>query len=567
MLSQILTITIVFSATVSRSALNKVNSVKLKTQSGDIAVTIYEGDSLLVDNENCEINVENSKIEVICKSEDLEVWVPPWLSLCINSVSGDIKVMADSISTFPPKLSISSISGDIELSPPLPSETEIHSLTGDVDIKGNFIGNSDAWKDSKYRISTVSGDIFINGVVPCNVEAASVSGNIELFLDEEPPQNVNDVQYEIDTKGSVKILINGEKVDVKEEEPLKYGGITITVREGTVEQEEEQGCEKKMAFRINKTPRVGPFDYNRVDGFLLGIAPSFGEKDKFGDFAQFGIAYAFSRKKWQGFLTLRKALVSKPRLYILGQAFSTTATRDKWKISDVENFMASFLIKKDFRNYYHREGISIALGISPIEHLIGEIGYEMINIKSLEKHTDWALFCKNKKFRDNPPVKEGTLRALTFRLREKLGPVAVFMNHEFSLNDDYNLKRFWNEITFDKNFSHEQEISARLIGAFSPDSLPRPFVFTAGGIGSLPAYDFEEFSGRYMALVNIDYSVEIGWQRFLIFFDAAKIEGVEDIKADVGLGLIPFENVSIRAVRKLEKTSDIKLYIRLTKRF
>jgi len=539
-----------------------LEGIEVKSKSGDIRLIIEDRNDIYSDDD-LNYSEKNGVVGIATLTDNITLHVPPLSSINIKSVSGDIKIWAKSTQSWPSRVMAKSVSGDIRLKSVFPASIAFTTISGDISIEGEAHGDASFWQNAIYKVTTISGDIKLKGLVPADLEATSAMGDIKLNLMGKCPQGSAQVNYALETGGKASVLIEGQKVEVSGNTPLSYECVEVTVKTKLLGEEEEK--KGRLSWIERRSPLVKPVTYNRVDGFLLGISPHFGNSN--GDFAEIGVSYAFGRKTWQGFLQFRKFLVSDPGIYLGAGVFSTTATRDAWKISNIENFLSSFFIKEDFYDYYDRRGIEARLGISPSDHLAVELGYEIFSLKSLEKKVNWAVFGKNKDFRENPPIREGTLRALIFNVFARYGPLSFTMQNELSTNDDYALKRFWNELVFKKSFENLGNLACRMIGGFSPDSLDRPFLFTLGGIGSLPGYRLNEFETSRFLLFNLDYSIKIGWPSFLFFFDGAKIDGVNGVKADVGLGVIPFSDISVRAVRKLEKNGDIKVYVRLSERF
>jgi len=539
-----------------------LEGIEVKSKSGDIKL-IVEDRNDIYSTDDLNYSEKNGIIGVATLTDNITLHVPPLRSINIKSVSGDIKIWAKSTQSWPSRVMAKSVSGDIRLKSVFPASIAFTTISGDISIEGEAQGDASFWQNAIYKVTTISGDIKLKGLVPADLEATSAMGDIKLNLMGKCPQGSAQVNYALETGGKASVLIEGQKVEVSGNTPLSYECVEITVKTKLFGEEEEK--KGRLSWIERRSPLVKPTTYNRVDGFLLGIAPHFGNSN--GDFAEIGVSYAFGRKTWQGFLEFRKFLVSNPGIYLDAGVFSTTATRDAWKITGMENLLSSFFIKEDFYDYYDRRGMEVRIGLSPSDNLAAELGYEIFSLKSLEKKVNWSVFGKNKNFRENPPIEEGTLRALTLNLFARHGPLSMRMQHELSTDDDYALKRFWNELTFKKSFENLGNLACRMIGGFSPDTLKRPFLFTLGGIGSLPGYELNEFESSRFLLFNLDYSIKIGWPSFLFFLDGAEIDGVKGIKADVGLGVIPFGDISVRAVRKLEKDGDIKVYVRFAKRF
>ena len=110
----------------------------------------------------------------------LEVTVPQRASLEVESVAADIDVqqMAGK------RLSVSSVSGQVEVTASSPGEAELESVSGDILAKITT---------ARVKAETVSGDLRLQGGLDGEVSMESVSGNLDLVARSLSQLKVNSV--------------------------------------------------------------------------------------------------------------------------------------------------------------------------------------------------------------------------------------------------------------------------------------------------------------------------------------------------------------------------------------
>ncbi len=108
-----------------------------------------------------------------------------------------------------------------------------------------------------------------------------------------------------------------------------------------------------------------------------------------------------------------------------------------------------------------------------------------------------------------------------------------------------------------------QNVSFRARGGYSNDNLPLFRQFFLGGIGSLRGYDYKEFEGNRMLLLNAEYV----WRFYKsdlgagLFFDGGKAEWSESqfktggLKTDIGVSLLINNDIRIDIAQRLDDTS------------
>lgn len=165
-------------------------SVRVGTVSGNVTVTAYNGDAIIVsgfkegydrDQVDIEDRSSGNKVDVGVRypkncncnvSVRFEVQVPAYISYVfdgISSVSGNVKVSGVS-----GRLKASSVSGDVDVKE-VTGAVSASSVSGDVEVEiSRFEGNDDM------KFTSVSGDVNVR--LPSNLDAevdmSSLSGSV-----------------------------------------------------------------------------------------------------------------------------------------------------------------------------------------------------------------------------------------------------------------------------------------------------------------------------------------------------------------------------------------------------
>jgi hypothetical protein len=549
-----------------------IEMIKVGTTTGEIEVNLGERETILVEGE-FEEEVKGNKLIIKGSSNDLNLDLPPEYDLKLESVSGNITLETERAEKFPNNIDIRTVSGDVELVNFPPSFLKIYTISGDISLYGGSLGEPEDWVDRSYSIETISGDLEFEGLLWCKLNINSVSGDMDLVLQGSLPESLDTLDYHLKTKsGDIEVYAKrrGKHNRLQsEDDVLTYDGIRIH-RKGRWKAKVIIDLEKEEEWRWYGLRPSHSIDYNRVDGFVLGIKPEY--KDDEGNRATLGVAYSFGRRAWQGWLELEKTFLGKnmvsPLLHL--SLFSTTATFDRWIIGDTENALAAFFFKEDFRDYFKQEGFRGGIGLKMRGFLKFICGYEENRISSLPKVTDWALFGGKKTFPDNPyyeEIKEGTFRGIFVTLEGEYYPFSIYLHYldSKSFDDDYGLRRIFTILRFEEEWE-KQKLLMRFVGGYSPDSLPAPFRFTMGGIGTLPAFPHKAFSGSRILLFNADYIIKIKGPRFVVFTDIGRVND-DEVKQDVGLGIIPFSGLSLRIAKRLKEEAPLTFFVRLETRF
>ena len=526
-----------------------IHSVELKTKRNELNIYFKEYDNIEIKAE--EPCLESQKLQdgriALVFNKDAEVILPGNLSIQISTISGDISIIsAGTLSVYPSYLEINSVSGDVNITRMPPVSFAFKTVSGDITVEELLSVDTTSWSGHNGKIETVSGDIYLEPPLPYDLKIHTVSGDLHV---EGKLVKKSKIQYRFET-------VSGEtEIKTEEDSNLVVRVTQVPTRFGKLK------GEKGVWITPWNSEIGGPFTYSRVDGISLGLAFNKGGRDRIS----LGARYGFSSKRWSLWLGLRKMIMGP--LFIHTSLYSRTATPDFWKMSLMENTLAAFLVSKDYYDYYRKEGFNAGAGIIlPAFHI--KLSYASEKFISLDKKTDWSLFYPKRPMRENPTLLDGYYKFITTQADFSRHPFTINFLLRKSINTPDNEKVYTGlmRVGFKEKIKRDMLLVSIISGASNTEDFP--FGFRLGGIGTLPGYSTNQFITDRFALLRADYWLKIGGIHAIFFFDAAKIGSFEEpVKADVGLGLSPFADFSIRFVRNIEEEGEIRTYVRLSKRF
>ncbi|HVP58461.1 MAG TPA: BamA/TamA family outer membrane protein, partial [bacterium] len=363
------------------------------------------------------------------------------------------------------------------------------------------------------------------------------------------------------------------------------------------------------------------FDYNRVDGVYVAFILS--NKTNVFPMPRFYLegGHSWRRDRWLYSFELEQPLIPKFMLSIGGSFYDKTDTYDKEIISDGENvFVASFL-KRDYRDYFDRRGVTGFATLRPLPHHMLKVYYASDEYRPLETKAHAAIFRHNADFPPNPhngnqicynPVSGITTCDLIelksmglnyeFDSRDSKGTpssgIWARLGSEWAGRDfggDLDFTRYTADLRTYNRVTDKQKVALRLAagGLIIPANshcgcVPGPEyffpkLFYVGGIGTLPGYGFKEFQGTHMLLMNAEYVYFLSGGKGVLFFvdggDArGQGESTQDvfdsmkIKFDAGVGFriesAGSNALTLGVAKRLDDTDrDLVVTVRATRPF
>lgn len=303
---------------------------------------------------------------------------------------------------------------------------------------------------------------------------------------------------------------------------------------------------------------------------------------------------------------------------------------EQWGLSDRETSLATFLLHRDYRDHYNRDGWSVYLAAGrpglPFEWRIAFANYEY---QTAVLRDPWTIKDRDEAWRREPFVPDVRLRTLEFDSRydtrnDRRDPSTgwlVFADLDAGLSlrsgepagfdADYRYGRI--DVRRYARLSPYSRIALRAVaaGSINGNALPVWRQQALGGEGSLPGYELYEFdcgghhvrgfsaSPHYgcdqLMLLQTEYQANLRWLSYLgrnvgrdfglldnikwvLFFDAGRAwtsadaagmrgRGTPDFAADAGFGLRFGALGAYWAVPLSERASGLNFFVRIGPRF
>ncbi len=314
--------------------------------------------------------------------------------------------------------------------------------------------------------------------------------------------------------------------------------------------------------------------YNRVEALFLGA--NFPNRYSWDErsVSLFGsVGYGFASHRWRYSGGVSQQFGMGSTLIELGvEGHSLTDTKDHWIVDEGENSLTSFFMRDDYRDYFGREGVSGWFGLFgkwKSSDMQFRVAYLNDSYQSLDWNTNWSVFGGDKLFRDNPQVWEGRMRSAlaSFEIHQEKQRTYFTTGWKAALSAEVAGKSFGGDFEFNRYIvdfiryqplSKYENLNFRFRAGSATGDVPPQKWFELGGISTLPAYSYKEFSGNRIALFNAEYmlngkifdAVDVfpSWLlrncNLILFYDAGFANAVaSDEKFDQGFETLRLDNV------------------------
>jgi len=354
------------------------------------------------------------------------------------------------------------------------------------------------------------------------------------------------------------------------------------------------------------------FRYNRVEGLFLGL--NFPKKYRWEDhhvnlFSSLG--YGFAEHRWRYGGGIANQIGMGKSLFEVGvEGHSLTDTRDQWLVDDGENNLAALLARDDYRDYYGREGVSLWTAYylrSNCSDAQFRVAYLNDMYNSLDRNTGWSLFGGDKVFRENPRIDDGSMRSILVSMDYHNAGQRRYMTTGWSASasaeiagrafrGDFDFNRYVIDVRRYQPISDLDNINVRMRAASATGNVPLQKAFELGGISTLPAFTYKEFTGNRALLANAEYVVngklfdEDGIPAWLlrnfnliVFFDAGYVavsstdgsfldgfSGIRSntVKSDWGCGVGTRDaNMRLGFAWRTDVAEPVKVFLRIDRPF
>lgn len=274
----------------------------------------------------------------------------------------------------------------------------------------------------------------------------------------------------------------------------------------------------------------GAFRYNRVEGATPLIKMTFSDKNNDLPKLEAGVGYAFALKRWDLLLGFKQTIGKNGRPFFGVRAYRGAFSPDTVNFSIEDNTLAALLFKEDFHDFYRRKGFQGYAGINLGAEGLIQMEYTIQDNKSVSKQTNWAIFGRGKNFRQNySPVLidsaaikgiDGRLKKIGLRFAWNDLTKGNFLDEGnrlgflFESAGNGSIGNVGGDFSYDiielemlryQPLTRSQTLGIRFRGGYSDQFIPLDRWYFLGGEGTLRGYEFKEFSGNRMLLLNLDY--------------------------------------------------------------
>jgi hypothetical protein len=326
-------------------------------------------------------------------------------------------------------------------------------------------------------------------------------------------------------------IVAGDVRVYRDQVQVDYETDRIVVHEQTDGQEWYRRRERAAGSGWGTLRFLSTRTYNRVEGLPLLIGPAFSRTLGWGRLSAeaMGILRSADNFEWssenRGHTAKVELTVGKHRGFrVGGRLFDIVDAVEPWHLGDSEVGLASFLIHRDYRDYFDRHGASISGALFRGTSADLTVTYSDQRWGSRDTRSPFTLFRRDQDWRPNPQLDEGRFHVVNTILRydtrndqsEPWSGWYVIGDYEFGSGDISRLApssplvrptASVGRIMYDRGFldirrynrvSPGGQLNLRLVAAgwLSGDELPLERRFSVGGPGTLPGFDFRRVRGR-----------------------------------------------------------------------
>jgi hypothetical protein len=267
--------------------------------------------------------------------------------------------------------------------------------------------------------------------------------------------------------------------------------------------------------------------YNRVEGLPLLLGPRAYLNFSWGRATVDAMGVLRSADRFElksenlGHLIRAELQIGGARgIRLAGRLEDVVSPVEEWHLSDSEVGLATFLLHRDYRDYYNRHGGSVSATAFVGENLDATISWADETWSTPLARDPWSLLRDNQDWRPNPVVDAGRFHLVRAGVRydtrnNDVDPWSgwyVTADYEYGIGriTEYgptsrairdinprgrnNYDRLLLDVRRYNRLSAEGQLNLRLVagGWLSGDDLPLQRRFALGSVGSLPGYDFRQ---------------------------------------------------------------------------
>ncbi len=282
--------------------------------------------------------------------------------------------------------------------------------------------------------------------------------------------------------------------------------------------------------------------YNRVEGMPVLFGPSIRSNNALGPLRveALGIYRSADGFEWKadnlGYTTNAEMQFGYGRGVAIGvDAFDVVEAVEPWQLRDSEIGLASFFLRRDYRDYYNRKGWRGYVSLREGSSLSLTLGYGKERWQPRLARDPFTLFRNSSDWRTNPIMDAGRFElvdaTLAYDTRNNvsnpwtgwlvvanvehgwspevsLGPAAPLARANASSPASLDYTRGFLDARRYNRISPQSQLNLRLVlgGWLGGDPLPLQKRFSLGGAGTLPGYDFRDIASGEDVLTCSDDS-------------------------------------------------------------
>ncbi len=259
--------------------------------------------------------------------------------------------------------------------------------------------------------------------------------------------------------------------------------------------------------------------YNRIEG--LRLHHGFVVSDWLVKNSSFSLSggYGLSDERWKGEFGFFSYFSRHKKFFFDGSLFHAVGYEENRRtISTLKNTYTSFLLKRDYRDYYYKTGGRLGLGYRVTEKIVLNLSYVSQMEKGAKNNTKFSLFSYKRPFRSNPTVLEGKYHGLTaalmYRSHELNGELQLEWADSGHLGGDFSYRLVKAGLRRRFKITSHSDLHLHGSGGYAWGALPPQRWFDFGGKsflnyhGNLRGVAYKRFTGDRMARGTLEYAIK-----------------------------------------------------------
>ena len=262
----------------------------------------------------------------------------------------------------------------------------------------------------------------------------------------------------------------------------------------------------------------GFVDYNRVDRLRFGVGYELQVKDPMAPRLGARLEYADGRDQGLYGVQIEQPIVKPGRISIGASLVRSTDHHELHQVPDFENTVALLLGRKDYRDYWEREGEGVYLALRVPDFSTVSLHWRKDEYRTLIGNGATSWFNRDAELRPNPPIDDGETHTIDLRMEK--GARTTLHTHSGTyhwleaewaggtLGGDFFYTRLLADLRGVLRLSPATTLMLRgVAGTTTNGVLPAQKVFPLGGPDGLRAHTIAQYHGDQIALVQAEYII------------------------------------------------------------